>query len=46
MATTTHNKQTDFNLSAPEIFLSFLLGVVVVMGLWFFAGLLMMLFLM
>ena len=39
------NKNLDFHWSAPELFISFLLGVVVVTGLWFFSGLLLMIFL-
>jgi hypothetical protein len=46
MANKHVNKNMDFHLSGPELFISLLLGVVVVAGLWLFSGLLMMLFLM
>jgi hypothetical protein len=43
METSTHH-HTDFQWSASELFMAFLAGVVVVGGLWLFAGLLIMLF--
>ena len=46
MATEQERKNMDFHLSGPELFISLVLGVVVVACLWLFSGLLMMLFLM
>jgi len=45
MATSTHKTSPDIHWSASELFLAFLAGVLVIGGLWLFAGLLMMLFL-
>ena len=45
MTTVQHNKQLDFHWSIPELFISLLLCVVAVAGLWLFSGLLMMFFL-
>ncbi len=46
MTNITYDKNTDFHWTAPEFIISFLLGMVAVAGLWFFAGLMLMLFLM
>lgn len=46
MAAIKQNTGTDFHWSLPELFLSFLLAAGTVAGLWLFAGLLIMLFLM
>jgi hypothetical protein len=46
MAAIKENTGTDFNWSLPELFLSFVLGVGTIAGLWLFSGLLIMLFLM
>jgi len=46
MAIKQYNRNVDFHWSTSELFISLLLGLVVVAGLWIFSGLLMMLFLM
>jgi hypothetical protein len=46
MAAIKENTGTDFHWSIPELFLSLLLGVGTVAGLWLLSGLLIMLFLM
>jgi hypothetical protein len=46
MEAVKENTATDFHWSIPELFLSFLLGVGTVAGLWLFSGLIIMLFLM
>ncbi|UCD66075.1 MAG: hypothetical protein JSW69_00100 [Deltaproteobacteria bacterium] len=45
MAAITQDKHTDFQWSASDLILSILFGVAATVGLWFGAGLLLMLFL-
>ena len=45
MAAIIHNEHSDFHWTAPELFISILVAVAATLGLWFFSGLLIMLFL-
>jgi hypothetical protein len=44
MAATTHNRHSDYHMTAIEVFLSFLIGLVAVGAIWLFTGLLLGLF--
>jgi hypothetical protein len=44
MTAVTNEKYTDFHWTPARFTLSFLLGLAATMGVWFFAGLLIMLF--